>query len=97
MIEKPSWEELRLGNFLVVDGITTIISYKPECPDIGRMDLQVVGNSRDKTNRHYISISKEDYEDYRDVVIQYSKDNYWMRYGELLPLTEEDKKPWYMK
>ena len=98
MIENPTWEQIKLKNFLVIDGVTTIVAYKPEHGGVDRMDLQVVGKSVESTKNHYIVLSENEYNSgYNEVTVMYDQENYIMKNGEIVELTEEDKKPWYLK
>lgn len=104
--ENPCWEDIQLQQYFVFDDNIGIVAWKESeskspVEDIvyvnasAVIDIQVLyGSLRDR----YIRLTREEYEQfYQERTTIYSQDNFWVRYGELLPCTEDDKKQWWEK
>lgn len=104
--ENPCWEDIHLQQYFVFDDNIGIVVWKESeskstVEDIVYVnprvliDIQVLYGS---LSGKYIRLTREQYEQfYQDKTVVYSQDNYWVRYGELLPYTEDDKKQWWEK
>lgn len=106
VIDNPCWEDIQLQQYFVFDDNIGIVAWKEsESKSLvdgivyvnasAVIDIQVLyGSLRDR----YIRLTREQYEQfYQDKTVVYSQDSYCIRYGKLLPYTEDDKKQWWEK
>ena len=104
--ENPCWEDIQLQQYFVFDDNIGIVAWKENeskspVEDIvyvnprALIDIQVLYGS---LSGKYIRLTREQYEQfYQNKTIVCSQDSYCIRYGKLLPYTEDDKKQWWEK